>query len=249
MTSGLLNPYNFGNRLRYLIDISGIDTTKRGFTAVLSSKLFDNGIIKYTNQSNDENEKAKQRDNVRKRIDEHLKLESADNVSGIWLHRYCDYFKCSSDFLFGYIDLPTHNYTDIHKETGLSIDSLKNLCNFTTYDQGRIRIAIIDYLIQNDYFSTNLMDLINSYYEKYNYFKASENIYIEEQKQIRKKAGNDLYKFIEYTDEIQTIDRHQLTERSNVKDAFHFKVQKEFDTILENLIKYFYECNNKAPGT
>lgn len=249
MTNGLLNPYNFGKRLLYLIETSGIDINKRGFTAILSSKLFKDKIIEYTNQTNDEMEKAKQRDNVRKRIDEHLKLESADNVSGIWLHRYCDYFKCSSDFLFGYIELPTHNYTDIQKETGLSIDSIKNLESSTKFDQGKIRISIIDYLIQNEYFSKDLMDLINIYYEKYDYFRTSENIYIEEQKQIREKAGNDLYKFKEYTEEIQTIDRHQVAERSNVKDAFHFKVQKEFDTILENLIKYFYDYNNKAPGT
>lgn len=127
MNFGLLNPYHFGKRLLYLIETSGIDINKRGFTTILSSKLFKEKIIEYTNQTNDEIEQAKQRDHVRKRIDMHLKLESADKVSGIWLHRYCDYFKCSSDFLFGYIELPTHNYTDIQKETGLSEEALKRI--------------------------------------------------------------------------------------------------------------------------
>lgn len=129
MQNGLLHPYKFSNRLLYLINESGLNINKRGFTTILSTELFKKGIIEYTNQTNDETEKAKQRDSVRKRIDEHLKLDSADNVSGIWLHRYCNYFKCSSDFLFGLIDLPEHTHTDIQRETNLSEEAIKRITN------------------------------------------------------------------------------------------------------------------------
>lgn len=127
MQNGLLNPYNFGNRLTYLIGASGIDTNKRGFTTIFSRQLFEEGIVEYNNAHNDETEMAKQRDNVRKRIDAHLKLSSADNVSGLWLHRYCKHFACSSDFLFGLINHPTHELTDITEKTGLSESAIGEL--------------------------------------------------------------------------------------------------------------------------
>ena len=253
MENGLLYPYNFGNRLLYLIDESGININKRGFTTTLSTKLFQDGIIEYTNQTNDETEKAKQRDNVRKRIDEHLKLDSASNVSGVWLHRYCNYFKCSSDFLFGLIDLPKHSHTDIQKETGLSESSIKLLNSFTTYQKGLERLAIIDYLLKNSDFTHFLIDALIKYYEKYEDYQISKKTLTKESQQIKEKAGNDFIKKLELiqTGElVQTINRHQLAERENIKEAAQFNVLKMFDNISISIIEFFYNKNyNNVPET
>lgn len=90
-------------------------------------------------------------------INNHLKLDilsepySTKGISSSFLADYCNYFKCSADYFFGYIDYPTHEYTNISKKTGLNIaaiDTLKKLHN----PNGLGLINILNY-IMNDYFS------------------------------------------------------------------------------------------------
>lgn len=130
MNNGFLNPdISFGKRLEFLMEEDGI-VIKRGASAELSKRLYKRGILKYNNIDYDA--QNKERDNVRNRIDEHRKTDSAENISGHWLKIYCDYFHCSADYLFGYIELPTHEKTNIKNHTGLSknaIDKLINLYN------------------------------------------------------------------------------------------------------------------------
>lgn len=130
MNFGFSNPITFGERLKYLMEKDGIDTSEKGAEAILSTKLYKNGIIEYNDRAGDEIAKAKQRDNTRNVISKHLKLDSAENLSGIWILRYCKYFKCSADYLLRGIDLPTHIETNINKETGLSdtaIETIKSI--------------------------------------------------------------------------------------------------------------------------
>ena len=73
------------------------------------------------------NEYYQARNSARTQIGRHRNAISASSLEGKWLKAYCDYFNCSADYLFGYIDLPTHADTDIQKETGLSADSINFL--------------------------------------------------------------------------------------------------------------------------
>lgn len=63
-------------------------------------------------------------------IAEHLKLENIQkeaSLSAKYIADYCAILHCEPDYLFGYIDFPTHSETDINKEIGLSITSINSI--------------------------------------------------------------------------------------------------------------------------
>ncbi len=126
MENGLLNPIlTFGKRLENLMKNDGINIMEKGANIELSKRLYEKGALHYSGEDYDT--KNKNRDSARKRIEEHRKADSASNVSGYWLKTYCDYFHCSADYLFGYIEMPTHAETDIHAKTGLSSEAIEQL--------------------------------------------------------------------------------------------------------------------------
>lgn len=112
---------DFKSRLQYLID-NHIPTIKNAHA--LAKDMYDKEIIEYPINCKNK----KERHNYTERtINIHLGISSAEKISGLWLKRYCDYFKCSADFLLGYIDMPNHIQTDIKKETGLSETAIEYL--------------------------------------------------------------------------------------------------------------------------
>lgn len=126
MNNGFENPIlTFGKRLEYLMINDGINITEKGANIELSKRLYSKEVLHYS--SDDYDTQNKNRDSARKRIEEHRKADSASNVSGFWLKVYCDYFHCSADYLFGYIEMPTHAETDIHAKTGLSAEAIERL--------------------------------------------------------------------------------------------------------------------------
>lgn len=128
MSNGIL--YTFGERLEYLMEISGINISVKGSNIDLARKMMKEGCLDFYVNS----DSLKRLDSTRSQIEKHRKVESAADISGKWLKAYCDYFKCSADFLFGYIDLPTHKTTDINKKTGLSKSVIENLEIMKTID-------------------------------------------------------------------------------------------------------------------
>lgn len=238
----------FGERLEFLMESKGFDITKKGANTALAKQMLSNGCLNFY-----VNEYPKSKDSARSRIECHRKTDSAEQVEGKWLKAYCDYFKCSADFLFGYINLPTHTDTDIHTQIGLSFDAIKKLKSFTTYRQGEARLAIINYLLQNDDFSIILIDNINSYYSKYFFLQNSVETYLNENKKIQELTNSNILKMLELqetADAQRTISRHTLAEREAATDAARFRIQKNFDNILISLAEYFYRKNNtKAPDT
>lgn len=232
----------FGDRLEFLMKEKGINTTEKGANTKLAKDMLKTKCLPFY-----VNEALKAQESARVRIGEHRKTISAESIEGKWLKAYCDYFGCSADYLFGYISLTTHEETNIEKETGLSRSAIKQLQHFTTYKQGKIRLAIIDYFLRDSDFSIFLTDSINTYYSKYDYYEAGRERYFKESEQLNNLAGDDLIKIIELHESgefVQTISQHELTERENSRDAAQFKVIKLFDDILEALVKYFYKKNN-----
>lgn len=170
MKNGFLNPkLSFGQRLENLMKDDGI-TMKQGAATELSKRLFEKGILEYN--SPDYDNQGKQKNNVAHTIREHLKKESAGNVDGYWLKIYCDYFHCSADYLFGYIELPTHEKTNIKNHTGLSenaIDKLINLYNIANSNEDVFRsydaleyLDIISNLLTSKDFLAILKEIINA---------------------------------------------------------------------------------------
>lgn len=113
----------FGERLEKLMVEDGIDIAKKkGADTELASRMLARGCLSFY-----VNEYYQARNSARTQIGRHRNAISASSLEGKWLKAYCDYFNCSADYLFGYIDLPTHADTDIQKETGLSADSINFL--------------------------------------------------------------------------------------------------------------------------
>ena len=48
---------------------------------------------------------------------------------GYWMVRICNFLGCDMDFLFGHIDLKTHDAQFIHEHTGLSEKAIEKLFN------------------------------------------------------------------------------------------------------------------------
>ena len=123
---------NFGDRLHALMKYNNITTLD------LAAKLCG-----YQNKPKSNTKEYHECCNRARTIKNHLKLgplatiSSSKSLATIYLADYCNFFKCSADYFFGYIDYPTKEETDIGKVTGLSktaIETLKflNLNNGTT---------------------------------------------------------------------------------------------------------------------
>lgn len=119
----------FGERLGYLMQHDteehggSIDPENRGASKELTKRLYKFKILEYNDSS--ENSKSQQINITGRTVLKHLSSESTPET--IWIKRYCEYFKCSADYLFGYIPLPTHENTDIESYTGLSNDAINAL--------------------------------------------------------------------------------------------------------------------------
>ena len=121
MSNGFKN--TFGQRLEYLMQASGIEITKKGANAELARNMLSKGCLPFYVNS----DFKKSCESARSRIENHRKTDFATSIEGKWLKAYCDYFKCSADYLFGYIDYPSHIETDIASVTGLNSTAIKIL--------------------------------------------------------------------------------------------------------------------------
>lgn len=160
--------HSFGTRLETLMKQDGIDVSKKGANTILARKMIEKGNLSFL-----VNEDSKKRiETARTRIENHRKTESAENTEGKWLKAYCDYFKCSADYLFGYIELPTHEKNNIKNHTGLSenaIDKLINLYNIANSNENTFRshdaleyLDIISNLLTSEDFLMILKEISNA---------------------------------------------------------------------------------------
>lgn len=133
----------------------------------------------------------KRTESARSRIDIHRSTDSAESIEGKWLKAYCDYFKCSADYLFGYIDMPTYQETDIEKETGLSKDAINSLQSLKKLhelfpDIRNDKIDIINLLLLDNHekssFSSTL-DLITGFC-RFHISSDKNNLYTVDKKGI-----------------------------------------------------------------
>lgn len=146
MNNGFINPkLSFGERLEYLMKEAGINIAKKGADRELSIRMYNEGVFQYN--SEDYDTKNKNIDTARRRIEEHRKVASASEISGRWLKAYCDYFHCSADYLFGYIELSTHEKTNINKATGLSDKPIQVLQEMKESPFGRRLLASLEILV------------------------------------------------------------------------------------------------------
>lgn len=101
---------------------------------------------------------SKNLDNLRKKILNNLYDTSSMDYKSI--SAYCKYFKCSADYLLGYIPLPTHENTDIESYTGLSNESIECLHTLhfpyqygvrDSQQEGRYDIVALNIILEDCY--------------------------------------------------------------------------------------------------
>lgn len=130
--------YHFGRCLIHLYQLKGIDTSissrgrgrDAGWATGVVIEMFNLGLLEFNDGrlgTDAEENRTRQKNSTARVLQEHLKTALAENVSGLWLSRYCSYFGCSCDYLMGYIEKPTYQDTDIYKETGLDENSVRTL--------------------------------------------------------------------------------------------------------------------------
>lgn len=161
----------------------------------------------------------------------------------------CEILECDIDYLVGKIECKEHDTQFIQDKLGLSYDTIKHIISLNTTDEGFICIPIIDYLIGNTWFTNSLMKKINEYYHKYEAFREADYTYFKESRELKQKYGNNAIAYIEAEESginLRTVTRHQLTQAQDIAEAKHFQIQKEFDNILIDLIKHYYDINHSS---
>ncbi len=94
----------------------------------LSKLMYDAGILEYSSKKGVTHEESIR--NSAKTINNH---RNGLRVSTEWINHYCEYFKCSADYLYGVIEYPTHEITDIVSEIGLDAESITRLQRLNEY--------------------------------------------------------------------------------------------------------------------
>ena len=146
-----MNIKTFGGRLLYLYDLKGKLIDGNIDFATVASELYKENIREYSpyipQRENSETNKERRRQvkNTSDTLRKHIKVFDATKISGEWLNIYHIYFDCSTDYLLGYIDRPTHEHTDIASETGLSDTAINTIVDlFTRNKAGDDSLSILN---------------------------------------------------------------------------------------------------------
>lgn len=115
----------FKNRLWKLMEGKQIYTAKE-----MAKILYSNGLVTVKQKrSYDDPRKIHNNaiDTVEKKIQKHLNANTANELQAEYVIAYCNFFGCSSDYLFGFIVCKTHDKQFINNYTGLSSTSIDRL--------------------------------------------------------------------------------------------------------------------------
>lgn len=150
--------YNLGKCLENLYDLKGIDVSRRGWAENVAIELFDEKILKYRSVGDlpeDAERRKKQRHSTAKILLDHIKLQSACELSGKWIMYYCDYFGCDADYLCGYSLEPSHKTASAAEVTGLSRDAINALRRIKKSSKNnqyaKRELTIVDFILSTMY--------------------------------------------------------------------------------------------------
>lgn len=136
------------------------------------------------------------------------KWEEGTIPDACMLLKFCEFFHCDLDYLFGRIDTTTHAIEVIEKETGLSVPAIKKIIEWNNGDSRQKKwISYISKIFEH----TNISDIMNNMSA---YFMHS----MIEVKALFNKHGQQ--------DAIDAID---------MQTASLWKLQHDFTKIVEEL--------------
>lgn len=166
--------YNFGERLRHLMELRGFDMNKKSFPyRRLAEAMINTGYFPMTDSeslvkdSDTKTPQQKQVDNITKTIQRHaLEYENPEQVEAGYIIAYCDFFNCDADYILGYTDNITREITDVNAYTGLtekSIIMLNRLNKIRNTNGKNLNHLIRDYAVRQ---SSENIDSINMILEQ-----------------------------------------------------------------------------------
>ena len=195
---------DFGKRLEHLMTAAGYDVTKRGTDRKLSKAMHAASCLPVNEKiSMDATDAAelleKSIDNNRKVIGTHRKAAAPPSTE--WIMAYCKFFRCSADYLLGYIDGPTHEAVEIERETGLSeasVDVLRSFAELIREEPGRRSenelkvLQALNYLIGGDLGRRGFPEDHSLLVQVFNYVAASHVKYISGEDAMEDETGSSI---------------------------------------------------------
>jgi len=221
MDNGFISPisFNIRERLRNLYKLKGIRIDLRNWATNVAKEMYQSKIIEYSNRegktfSQQNNDLARQL--KRHLTDDHKKPIILETK---WIIRYCKFFGCSADYLFGFIDNPTHEITDIRKQIGLSVDAITKL-QAITQEWAKV-------------------------YFPYRTFEEDYKLY----KSIPYSNNTDYEKFLSSLDPLTRIKvkefmRHTTTPAPSIEILSQIITHQLFDTFMQTIVECQNDYNN-----
>ena len=187
---------------------------------------------------------------IRRRVDEHLDVENAYDLSGNYMYAYSILFNCSLDFLYGKIDdeCPNLEVLDISKKTGLSVTVAQKLYELSKEGESPI-VDCWSAIMDSPLFDSVYKDwrfITYSTYDKID-LEARLAALEWEKKYLSDKGINPLD--YEVFDNPRDLDYEVATvqeEIANKEAAFYgmlSKVSKNFADFLESNAKAHYNAS------
>ncbi|MFQ6791695.1 MAG: hypothetical protein ACLRT4_02805 [Thomasclavelia sp.] len=239
----------FYNRLWKLMEERKLSTARE-----LAQALFAKGIVPVDSTSENEESII---GSMTRRIQEHLNLEDTNKLQGRYVRAYCNFFGCSSDYLFGLSSIKSGN-PDVIKfceATGLSEKSVRRLIEDLPEDIKRDLVEFWSNVLESNLFYAVPLEFHQMCYELGQYRIAQDQI----------KTINMAAKKMDNSDTfVETwramMENDYLKEAQPHEGAYYMHLNEilvNVTTYLENLVdeyvpthkkeiqEYFYDDLNK----
>lgn len=217
----------FYNRLWKLMEARNLSTARE-----LAQALYAEGIVPVDSTSEDEISIIA---SMTRRIQEHLNLEGTDKLQGRYVKAYCDFFGCSSDYLFGLSLIKSGNPDIIRfcEATGLSEKSVGRLIEDLPEDVKRDLVGFWSSVLESNLFYGVPLEFHQMCYELGQYRIAQGQI--KTINMAAKKIDNS-DKFVETWRAM--MGSNYLKEAQLHEGAYHMHLNE----ILVNVTSYLENC-------
>ena len=143
---------DFSNRLLGLMEEHQIPSANK-----LAQELWDKKLIKVNSrkQKKDGKEQEREVDAITKRVQDHLKAESAKSLQGEYALAYSDLFGVSLDYLFMKSDVksPDPDIQRICQQTGLSESTANRLVEASGNNKSKVLVEFWDTMLDSELFN------------------------------------------------------------------------------------------------
>lgn len=112
--------------------LGGYDVMSTNFTRTAAKDMIDKGIFEvpanFDKSRSDAQNRGYKISSIVRSLNDHLAYDSCSRISGEWILKYCRFFGCTPDFLYGFTDDPARIRQAVCDLTGLQMDSVIQQC-------------------------------------------------------------------------------------------------------------------------